>query len=70
MPFLLVHGAADEVVPPWSSTDFRIRLQHGGHDVTVRCLRGVGLNDIIAPENVSQIIVDWVTATFPAAVDA
>lgn len=70
VPFLLVHGEADTVVVPWSSTDFRIRLERGGHLVTVRRLGGVGHGGVIKAEVVGDILVDWVDATFPVAADA
>lgn len=67
LPFLLVHGDADSVVPPWSSTDFRIRLERGGHLVTVRRLHGVSHGGVIAPEHVGEVIDAWVRTTFPGA---
>ena len=62
VPVLLVHGAADEVVPQVFTANFAAALEAGGHDVTVEVLDGLNHGDVLLPQNSGDIIADWVEA--------
>lgn len=59
VPFLLLHGDADDVVPPAFSTEFGAALRAGGHDTTVSVLPGEDHVSIYSAEVVAGPILDW-----------
>lgn len=60
VPFLLVHGSADRVVPPSFTAGLADALRAGGHDVTLEMLDGIDHHRVIAPDVVGDVVVDWV----------
>lgn len=60
VPFLLVHGDADSVVPTSFSTSFGQVLREGGHDVVVEILPGVDHGDVFQGDVVGDLLVRWV----------
>lgn len=60
VPFLLVHGDADSVVPTSFSTSFGQVLRGGGHDVVVEILPGVDHGDVLQGDVVGDLLVRWV----------
>ncbi|HEY3436918.1 MAG TPA: alpha/beta fold hydrolase [Actinotalea sp.] len=63
VPFLLVHGKADPVVPVVFTTDFGAALRAGGHDVTVDLLPGVDHSTVYRAGVVGDLVADWITRT-------
>ena len=61
LPFLLVHGDADDNTPMWFTTAFAADLEAEGHPVTVETVAGADHIDVIRPPVVSAIIAGWVT---------
>ena len=59
VPFLLLHGDADDVVPPVFSTEFGTALRAGGHDTTVRVLPGEDHGSIYSAPVAAQPVLDW-----------
>lgn len=62
VPVLLVHGDADEVVPPSATTEFGDALRRGGHDTTVRMLPGVDHSAVYTAPVVGRDVATWVAA--------
>jgi acetyl esterase/lipase len=60
LPVLLVHGAADDLVPASVSTTFGERLRRAGHWVQVVVLPGVGHVSVFGPAVVERTVRDWV----------
>lgn len=60
LPFLLVHGDEDTVVPMSFTDAFADELVAGGHDVTVERLAGVDHADVYLPDVVGPLILEWV----------
>jgi len=63
LPFLLVHGDADAVVPLVFTEDLAAALADAGHPVTTQVLADVGHNDIYRPEVIADTLVRWIDAT-------
>lgn len=59
VPFLLLHGDADDVVPPVFSTDFGAALRAGGHPTTVSVLPGEDHGSIYSAEVATAPVVQW-----------
>ncbi len=59
VPVLLLHGDADELVPPTFSTDFADALRAGGHPVTVDVIPGVNHGEVYSAEVAAQPVADW-----------
>lgn len=57
--FLLLHGDADDVVPPVFSTEFGTALVAGGHDTTVSVLPGEDHGSIYSPQVATEPVLDW-----------
>jgi len=66
VPYLLVSGEADDVVPEVFTDDFAAALTEGGHDVTVEKLPGVTHMSVFTPEVVGDLLVAWITAELPS----
>jgi acetyl esterase/lipase len=62
VPVLLVHGEADEVVPPSATTEFGDALRRGGHDTTVQMLPGVDHSAVYTAPVVGRQVASWVAA--------
>ena len=60
VPFLLVHGDADDVVPVEFTTTFGDALEAADHDVTIRILPAVDHSTVYAAEVVGDVVVRWV----------
>lgn len=60
VPFLLVHGDADPVVPSSFSTEFARTLEAGGHAVSLEVLRGVDHGQVVQGEVVGDLLARWV----------
>ena len=60
VPFLLVHGMDDPVVPVSFTTDFSAALKAGGHHVTVDLLPGVDHSTVLEPAVVGDLISTWI----------
>lgn len=56
---LLVHGAADGLVPLDFAQDFADSLEGAGVGVLVEVVAGASHNDLTSPAIVGQLIVDW-----------
>lgn len=61
VPYLLVHGESDAVVPTTFSTDLAAALDAGGHDVTVELVPGADHSEIYQPGTVADLLLDWIT---------
>ncbi|NCT89954.1 prolyl oligopeptidase family serine peptidase [Cellulomonas sp. APG4] len=61
VPFLLVHGEDDAVVPQALTDDFGAALHEAGHEVTVVTYPGVDHLQVIDPNVVADDVVRWVT---------
>ncbi|HSF98800.1 MAG TPA: prolyl oligopeptidase family serine peptidase [Ornithinibacter sp.] len=59
VPFLLLHGDADDVVPPAFSTEFGSALRAGGHDTTVSVLPGEDHGSIYSAEVTAEPVLGW-----------
>jgi acetyl esterase/lipase len=59
VPFLLLHGDADDVVPPVFSTEFGTALRAGGHDTTVSVLPGEDHASIYSAQVASEPVLGW-----------
>jgi acetyl esterase/lipase len=57
---LLVHGAADDVVPLSSTRTFAAALRRSGHAVNVVELNGADHVDTLATNQVGSLILEWV----------
>ena len=60
VPFLLVHGDADDVVPVEFTSSFGDALEAAGHDVTIRILPAVDHSSVYAATVVGDAVVRWV----------
>lgn len=60
VPFLLLHGTDDGVVPASQSEAFAAELEASGHDVDLELVDGAGHMDVIEPEVVADLITSWV----------
>ena len=67
VPFLLVHGDADRVVPVRFTTDLAQALSAAGHAVQVEVLAGVDHSTVYAPEVVTGLVTAWAAAAVAAA---
>lgn len=63
VPFLLVHGDADRVVPEDFTTSFADALTDAGHDVTLRILPGVDHSTVYGADVVGDLVQRWVETT-------
>lgn len=63
LPFLLVHGDADLLVPLFFTRDMAEALEGAGHPVTVEVLPGLGHSDIYQPEAIADLLEAWVLRT-------
>jgi dipeptidyl aminopeptidase/acylaminoacyl peptidase len=61
VPFLLVHGEEDHVVPRFFSDDLGAALAGAGHRVDVVTYPGVDHLEVIEPDVVTDDVVRWVT---------
>lgn len=61
VPFLLVHGDQDQVVPVSFSTGLATALEATGHDVSVQVLPGVDHVEVVDPTVIGDVVVDWLT---------
>lgn len=59
VPALLIHGAADDMVPVSFTEDFAEALTDGGHDVTVNYPEGEDHFSVIEPAAAGPIIAEW-----------
>jgi len=66
VPYLLVFGEADDVVPEVLTDDFAAALTEGGHDVTVEKLPGVTHETVYTAPVIGDLLVAWITAEFPS----
>ena len=67
LPFLLVHGDADDVVPVEFTTTFGDALTAAGHDVTVRILPTVDHSSVYAATVVGDMVARWVDVVVVSA---
>ena len=56
---LLLHGDADETVPPAMTSRFALALRGGGHDVTVHTLPGQDHAGAYAAGPVAPQVLAW-----------
>ncbi len=59
VPVLLLHGAADELVPPTFSTDFADALRAGRHPVTLDVIPGVNHGEVYSAAVAAPPVADW-----------
>jgi acetyl esterase/lipase len=59
VPVLLVHGAADRVVPTSFTEQFAAALDSGGHEVTTQYPAGVDHATVYSAEVAEPIIAEW-----------
>lgn len=59
LPVLLVHGAADDLVPMSFTEDFAAALRAGDHDVTTEYPEGVTHETVYSAEVAAPIIGEW-----------
>lgn len=59
VPFLLLHGDADDVVPAVFSTDFGTALRAAGHATTVNILPGEDHDSIYSAQVAAEPVADW-----------
>ncbi|KGM13365.1 serine aminopeptidase domain-containing protein [Cellulomonas bogoriensis] len=59
LPFLLVHGEADQVVPVSFTTDFADALRGARHEVAVELLPDVDHAQVLSPDVVGDVVVGW-----------
>lgn len=65
VPFLLIHGDADDVVPLWFSEDLAEALDGAGHEVELVVLPGVDHIAVYQPEALEEPLLGWLAATLP-----
>lgn len=63
VPYLLVHGEDDDVVPMSFTDAFATALADAGHEVAVERLPGVDHLTIFTPEAVGDLVAEWVGRT-------
>ncbi len=66
VPYLLVHGEDDDVVPMFFTDGFADALADGGHEVTVERVPGADHLTIFTPEVVGDLVADWIGRTLVA----
>ncbi|GAA4399140.1 alpha/beta hydrolase [Fodinibacter luteus] len=59
VPFLLLHGDLDDVVPPSFSTQFGAALRAGGHAATVQVLPREDHGSIYSAEAAAEPVAQW-----------
>jgi acetyl esterase/lipase len=59
VPVLLLHGGADELVPPTFSTDFADALRAGHHPVTLDVIPGANHGEVYSATVAAQPVADW-----------
>ncbi len=59
LPVLLIHGAADDVVPPAFTEQFASALEAAGHPVTVRYPDGVDHQSVYSAEVAGPLVAGW-----------
>lgn len=64
LPLLLVHGAADDLVPPAVTRRLGDALTGAGHRVRVEMVAGAGHQDVYRPAVVATLMLDWLRMTF------
>ena len=62
LPVLLVHGAADDVVPPAQSRQLDLALRTGGHATTLVVVPDADHADVYSADVVGDLVAEWVTA--------
>lgn len=67
VPVLLVHGAADDLVPVRFTDDLAAALTDAGHDVRVELVPDARHNDVFASDVLLPPLTDWLAAEVPAA---
>jgi acetyl esterase/lipase len=67
LPFLLVHGEADDVVPVAMSRDAAAALRAAGHPVQVETLPGVDHLRVFQADVVGPVLLDWLETALPAS---
>ncbi|HMM93875.1 alpha/beta hydrolase [Phycicoccus sp.] len=65
LPVLLVHGDADDVVPPAQSRAFDLALRAAGHPTSLVVVPGAGHADAYSADVVGDLVAEWVTALGP-----
>lgn len=63
VPFLLVHGGADEQLPVSFTRDMGEALADAGHPVRVEVLAGRTHNDLYRADVVADLVLAWVDGT-------
>ena len=59
LPVLVVHGAADDLVPVEFTEDLATALTDAGHEVQVELVPEAGHNDVFASDAVLRPLADW-----------
>jgi acetyl esterase/lipase len=67
VPFLLVHGDADDVVPVAMAQDVAGILRDAGHPVTLEVLPGVDHLRVFRADVVGPVLLDWLETALPAS---
>ena len=62
VPALLLHGEADDVVPPSFSTQFGRALSEAGHPTTVQLLSDEDHDSIYSAETAAAPVVQWLSS--------
>lgn len=62
VPVLLLHGDADELVPPQFSTVFADALRAGGHPVTLDVISGVNHGEVYSAAVAAAPVAEWLGA--------
>ena len=65
LPVLLLHGQADDTVPPSTSKDFAAALKGAGHDVTLDLFPGIDHFTVVGVDVAAQPIEDFVASLEP-----
>lgn len=66
VPFLLLHGSADDVVDDAFTTDFAVALDEAGHPTTAAVLEGVDHQEVYWPSVAADPVLRWLaTLTTP-----
>lgn len=66
VPVLLVHGAADELVPVSFTEQMEVALVAGGHEVQVEIVPDASHNDVFRSDVVGDILSDWLASAVAA----
>lgn len=59
VPALLVHGAADDMIPVTFTEDFATALSDGAHQVATAYPEGADHFSVLDPDVAGPIIADW-----------